>query len=296
MRLRAVRSDVRVQKVFLDCVAALALAIVAFLALPAFAQNFPARPSGPVLDQAGLLSPSQKVDVSSKLEAFHERTGRALVVATVTSLEGREIEPYATALGRRWGIGGEADDIGILLLVAPKERQVWIATGYGADDYLTDAMSGTIIRQDILPRFKAGDMGGGIIAGVDAIIRQLELPPDEAARRARAAERSTRARADGVGIVPVVVIVLIFFIIIGGINALTRGGRRYRGGRRSRGGGIDPVVILWGLDALSRSSRGGRGGWSGGGWGGGGGFGGGGGGFGGFGGGSFGGGGAGGSW
>ena len=276
--------------------AALWLAVL-LVAGPAAAQDYPARPAGPLLDQAALLTPSQSIDVTSKLEAFHERTGRALVVVTVRSLGGQEIEPYATELGRRWGIGGEKDDVGVLLLVAPAERQVWIATGYGADDYLTAAMSGTIIRQAIVPKFKAGDMGGGIVAGVDAVIGQLELPPEEAAKRTRAADQRARDRSDDVGLVPVIVIVVVFFVIIGGIRSMVRGGRKYRG-NRSRGG-IDPLVILWGLDELSRSNRRG-GGWSSGGWGGGGGFGGGGGGggggFGGFGGGSFGGGGAGGSW
>lgn len=274
--------------------AALWLAVL-LVAGPVAAQDYPPRPAGPLLDQAGLLTPSQSIDVTSKLEAFHERTGRALVVATVKSLEGQEIEPYATELGRRWGIGGEKDDVGVLLLVAPAERQVWIATGYGADDYLTDAMSGTIIRQAIVPNFKAGDMGGGIVAGVDAIIRQLELPPQEAARRVRDAGQRARDSGDDVGLLPVFVIVVVFFVIIGGIRGMVRGGRRYRG-RRTRGGGIDPFVVLWGLNELSRSR--GRGSWNGGGGGGFGGFGGGGGGggFGGFGGGSFGGGGAGGSW
>lgn len=276
-----------------------AIFVLGSIANPAFAQEYPARPAGPVLDEAKLLTPSQAVDISSKLVAFNERSGRALVVATVKSLGGQEIEPYATELGRRWGIGGKEDDIGALLLVAPKERQVWIATGYGADDYLTDAMAGTIIRQAIIPRFKAGDMGGGIVAGVDAIIKQLELPPEEAARRAGQADAQARDRADDPGGIPIFVIVIVMFVIFATLRGIARGGRRYRS---ARSGGIDPVVVLWGLDALSRSSRG-RGSWGGGGsfgggfgGGGGGGFGGGGGGFGGFGGGSFGGGGAGGSW
>ena len=270
--------------------------VALFFAASAAAQDYPARPQGPVLDQAGLLTPAHSVDVTSKLTAFNERTGRAIVVATVTSLGGADIQTYATELGRRWGIGGEKDDIGVLLLVAPNERKVWIATGYGADDYLTDAMSGVIIREQILPRFKADDMSGGIVAGVDAIIRQLELPPDEAAKRAQQAEAGRRSETQfGIGdIIPVIVIVVIFFTIIGSI-AGKRGGRRYRARRHA--GGIDPWIVVWGLSELSRASRGGRGGWGGGGWGGGGGFGGGGGGgFGGFGGGSFGGGGAGGSW
>ena len=268
-----------------------ALWLAVLFAVSPLAAKLPERPAGPILDEAGLLTPAQKVDLTGKLTAFNDRTGRALVVATVNSLGGQEIQPYANDLGRKWGIGDEKTDTGVLLLVAPTERKVWIATGYGADDYLTDAMAGTIIRSAILPRFKAGDMGGGIIAGVDAIIQQLELPPEEAAKRAETAQARARDRDHNVGFFPVIVIVFAFFMIIGGISGMTRGGRRYHSRRRR--GGIDPVVVLWGLEALSHASRG-RGGWGGGGFGG---FGGGGGGgFGGFGGGSFGGGGAGGSW
>jgi uncharacterized protein len=270
-----------------------ALWLAVFLAAGATAAKLPERPAGPILDEAGLLTPAQQVDLTSKLTAFNDRTGRALVVATVKSLGGQEIQPYANDLGRKWGIGDEKSDSGVLLLVAPTERKVWIATGYGADDYLTDAMAGTIIRSAILPRFKAGDMGGGIVAGVDAIIHQLELPPQEAAKRAQDAQARARDREDDVGFFPVIIIVFVFFMIIGGISGMTSGGRRYQSRRRR--GGIDPIVVLWGLQALSHASRG-RGGWGGGGGLGGFGGGGGGGGFGGFGGGSFGGGGAGGSW
>jgi uncharacterized protein len=254
----------------------------------------PSKVKDPVYDEAGLLTPAQVLDLNGKLTAFNDRSGRALVVATVKSLGGQEIEPYATQLGRRWGIGDAEEDNGVLLLVAPNERKVWIATGYGADDYLTDAMSGIIIREQILPRFKAGDMGGGIVAGVDAIIKQLELPPEEAARRARdVAAKATKRSGSDIPFVPIVFVMVVMFMMLAGARR-GGGGKRYH--RRS--GGIDPMVVLWGLDAISRASRGSRGS---GGWGGGGGFGGfggggPGGGFGGFGGGSFGGGGAGGSW
>jgi len=173
------------------------------------------------------------------------------------------------------------------MVVAPKERKVWIATGYGAGGYLTDSVTGRIIREAVLPRFKAGDMGGGIIAGADRVIEVMKLPPDEAVKQAQqtAAQDKERGRS-GAGFLPVVLIIVIFFTIIGGISRAGGGGRKYRG-RRS-GGGIDPLVVLWGLEAITRASRGGGGGWGGGGFGGGGGFSGGGG--------SFGGGGAGGSW
>jgi uncharacterized protein len=260
--------------------------LMALLPDPALAQTFP-KLTGRVVDQAGLLTPAQVVDLTSKSETLEQRTGRQFVVATVNSLERRTIEEYANRLFREWKLGAADRDDGVLLIVAPNERKVRIETGYGARVFLTDAVSSVIIRESILPRFKAGDMGGGIVAGADQIISMMELPPAEAAKRAQEIGASEARRQDRrVNPFPVLFIVIIFFVIIGSISSRA-GGRRYR-----RRGGISPWVILWGLDALSRGGRGGGWGGGGGGWGGGGG------GFGGFsgGGGSSGGGGASGGW
>ena len=270
--------------------AALLLAFFA-LAAPATAQTFPPL-TGRVVDQAHLLTPAQVQDLTSKSEALEAQSKRQFVVATVNSLEGYPIEDYAYRLGRYWKIGsGKAND-GVLLVVAPKERKVWIATGYGAGGFLTDAMSGIITREAILPRFKAGDMGGGIVAGADAIIKQMSLPPEEAKKNAAAAEQAQKQRQrSGGNPLPIIFWgMVIGFVVLSHFRRAV--GRRYR----SRRSGVNPWVVLWGLNELSRGSRGGWGGGSS--WGGGGGGWGGGGGGGGFsgGGGSFGGGGAGGSW
>jgi uncharacterized protein len=207
------------------------------------------------------------------------------------------IEDYGNKLIRAWKVGDEKRDDGVILLVAPNERQVRIETGYGAEGFLPDILAGRIIRDTITPRFKAGDMGGGITAGADAIIHQMSLPADQAQQTVARAEQAqqSRQRSSG-GAVPVVFWLMILgFVVLSMVRRPQ--GRRYRSRSRSglRSGGISPWVILWGLSELSRGSRGS--GWGGGGFGGGGGWGGGGGGgFGGFGGGSGGGGGASGSW
>jgi uncharacterized protein len=258
------------------------------LAAPAAAQTFPPL-TGRVVDQAHLLSPAQVADLTSKSQAVQTQTGRQFVVATVNSLEGYPIEDYAYRLGRAWKIGSEKEDNGVVLVVAPNERKVSIATGYGAGGFLTDAMSGVIIREAILPHFKQSppDYGGGIEEGANQIIKQMSLPPAEAAKNVAAAEQAQQKRQhSGQAVLPGI----FWFMIVGFLllSVFRRSqGRRYR----RRGGGISPWVVLWGLNELSRGSRGG-GSWGGGGggWGGGGG-----GGFSG-GGGSFGGGGASGSW
>jgi uncharacterized protein len=286
-----------IQRKVLDCFAALAMTVLLLWAVPASAQSFP-QLSGRVVDQADLLRPEQELDISSKSQALEAQTGRQFVVATVKSLEGYPIDDYAYRLGRAWNIGDEKRDDGVILLVAPNERKVWIATGYGAGAFLTDAMSGVIIREDILPQFKKNppDYGAGITAGADAIVKQMSLPPDQARANAeKARQQSSRRGSGGVWFLPILFAMIVGFAILASL-ARRGSGKRYR----ARRGGIDPWIVLWGLNELNRASRG-RGGWGGGDWGGGGsfgGFGGGGGGFGGFsgGGGSFGGGGAGGSW
>jgi uncharacterized protein len=268
------------------------LALLA-LATPVAAQTFPASNGSPVVDQAGILRPEQVVDLKSKSEALYAQSGRAFAVATVKSLEGLPVEDYAYRLGRYWKLGSAKNNDGILLLVAPNEHKVAITTGYGAGAYMTDAMSGIIIREAILPHFKQNppDYGGGIEAGADAIIKQMSLPPAEAQKNVAQAQQAQQQRQhSGGNPLPV-----FFWLMVIGFVVLSHfrraAGRRYR----TRHGGVSPWVALWGLNALSNSGRGGWGGGSS--WGGGGGFsGGGGGGFGGFGGGSFGGGGASGSW
>ena len=282
--------------------AVLWLALVAFAA-PVSAQHFPANNGSPVVDQAHLLTPEQLVDLKSKAEALYAQTGQAFAIATVDSLEGYDVDDYAYRLGRAWGLGQKGTNEGVLLLVAPKERKVSIATGYGAGGNMTDAMSGIIIRENILPHFKQNDYGGGIEAGADAIIKQMSLSSDQAkANATKAAQAQQSRRHSGGGVLPGIFWAMIIAFVV--LSLFRRaGGRRYRARHSS---GISPWVVLWGLNELSRGSRGGWGsgsGWSdsGGSWGGGGGSswgggGGGGGGFGGFGGGSCGGGGASGSW
>ena len=273
--------------------AVLWLALIA-LATPVAAQTFPPL-TGRVVDQAHLLSPEQVQDLTSKSAALESQKGAQFVVATVNSLEGYPVEDYGYRLGRAWGIGQKGKDNGVILLVAPNEHKVRIEVGYGATPYITDAMSGLIIRENVIPRFKQNDYGGGIEAGADAIIKQMSLSPDEAQKNIAAAEQVQQKRQhSGGNPLPFIFWMMVIGFVV--LSHFRRGrGRRYR----SRHGGISPWVVLWGLNELNRGSR--RSSWDGGSsWGGGGGGwgGGGGGGFGGFsgGGGSFGGGGASGSW
>jgi uncharacterized protein len=279
-------------------VALFAVLLLGGLATPAGAQEFPPRPDGPIYDASDLIPPAQEAAMDARLREFNQRTGNAVIVATVPSLGGENIENYATGLYETWGIGGAERDAGVLLLIAPNERMMRIEVGYGLTPYITDILSGRIIRNEITPRFKAGDMAGGVGAGVDAIVTQLEKSPEDAiaiAEAAAAAQKSGGAKAGSfVGGAIFLALFLLFFVLP--IVFAARGGKRHR---RSGMGNAVANIILWeALKAASGHKGGGWGGGGGGGFGGGGGggFGGGGGGFGGFGGGMSGGGGASGGW
>lgn len=261
-----------------------------FIGSPASAQDFP-KLTGRVVDQADLLTPEQEASLTAKLAGLETQSNRQLVVATISDLQGYDISDYGYRLGRHWAIGqdgkGESEkDNGAILIVAPNERRMRIEVGYGLEPVLTDGLSSSIIRNDITPFFKSGDFNGGINAGVDRIVTQLTLPPEQAARVAEeAALNENRSNADGGDLFLVIFWLFVFlFFILPIIISIARGGKKHRRGRDRHWGG---PVIIWGGGSSDWGGRGSSWGGGGGGFGGGG-FGGGGG--------SFGGGGASGGW
>jgi len=228
------------------------------------AQDYP-KLTGRVVDQANLLPPTQETALVTKLAALEESTQRQLVVATVSDLQGRDIADYAVGLFRAWGIGRKDQDDGVLFLIAPNDRRMRIEVGYGLEPVLTDALSGRIIRNTVTPKFKAGDMAGGIHAGTDAIIEQITLPPAQARANAVAAE--SKSSGSGASTFFLIFWLLVLFLVILPIVRGRRGGRRY-GGKRSPWGA--PVIIWgggsdWGSGHSSWGGGGGFGGLSGGG-------------------------------
>jgi uncharacterized protein len=138
----------------------------------AFALDFP-QLTGRVVDQAGVMSADSRSAIEAKLKDLEDKSGIQLVVATVKSLQGGDIETYANQLFRAWKLGQAQKNNGVLLLVAPAEHKVRIEVGYGLEGTLTDALSSVIISSAIVPRFKANDYSGGIERGVDGIISVL---------------------------------------------------------------------------------------------------------------------------
>jgi len=150
--------------------------------LAVLAANFPAL-TGRIVDQANIIPAATRADIEPKLVDLETKSGIQLVVATVSSLQGQEIEPYANELFRTWKLGEKTKNNGVLLLVAPNERRARIEVGYGLEGTLTDALSKIIIANAIAPRFKAGDFGGGVSRGVDDVITVLTTDASEWQKR-----------------------------------------------------------------------------------------------------------------
>jgi uncharacterized protein len=146
---------------------------VLFVVGPALAKDVPYL-TGRVNDYANLIPADQRQRIEAKLAQFERQTGDQVAVLTIDSLDGEAIEDYANRVARTWALGQKGKDNGALLLVAKQDRKMRIEVGYGLEPVLTDLQTSIIQNEVIIPHFKQGDFGGGIEAGVDAILSTIQ--------------------------------------------------------------------------------------------------------------------------
>jgi len=207
--------------------ACLAAVLAAGFAAAAFAFDFPPL-TGRVVDQANIISAESRSDIEAKSKALEDKSGIQLVVATVKSLQGSDVETYANELFRFWKLGQAQKNNGVLLLVAPAEHKVRIEVGYGLEGTLTDALSSVIISSAMVPRFRNNDYSGGIERGVDGIISVLTTDAVEWQRKVNVrADEPSDVVARLLPIVLFIVIVLVFRYFVGNVQN-SAGGRYVR--------------------------------------------------------------------
>jgi uncharacterized protein len=152
--------------------------------------DFP-KPLGAVNDFAEVLSEEQEATLTALLEKLEQDTTAEVAVATVTTLDGMSVEEYANRLFAEWGIGRRGKDNGVLIVVAPGQREMRIEVGYGLEGVLPDGLAGEVIRASFVPSFRDDDYGAGIIAGTQRvagiITRNQEVSAEELAALERAA-------------------------------------------------------------------------------------------------------------
>lgn len=221
--------------------------------------------SGRVVDNAHLLNATTLDKMTQELAALERQTGDQIVVATLSTLSGYDIETYSNTLFRRWALGQKQMNNGVLLLVAPTERHVRIEVGYGLEGVLTDALSAVIINTLILPNFREGKFENGIVEGVAAIKDILTGSKADFDDRVKARLQiehekvKQQQKQEMITNVAAFIIFVIFVVlpILASIFGTKIGPRRYRW--------LGIVFVLWFLG----SGRGGFGGGLGGGFGGG---------------------------
>jgi len=126
--------------------------------------------SGRVNDYAGILSPETIAQLNSKLKLFEDSTSDQIVVLTINSLDGANLEAYSVNVAQTWKLGQKGKDNGVLLLVVKGDRKIRIEVGYGLEGTLTDALCSVIIQREILPKFRSGNYDDGVKAGIAAIL------------------------------------------------------------------------------------------------------------------------------
>ena len=261
------------------------LILISFISIQTIAQNFPQKTNPPriVNDYTNFLTKSENQKLENKLAEFSRETSTQIAIVIVESIDGYDVASYAFELGERWGVGQKGKDNGILIVIKPKtlasKGEITIATGYGVEGAVPDAIAKRIIENEIKPYFKQNMFYKGLDEATNRIM--------ELSRGEYTADDYKQATSGSVGsAIPTVIIFLI--VIIFSFIGRARRARHYAMGHNV------PFWIAMGMLGSNRSHGGSFGNFSSGS----GSFGGfsGGGGFGGFGGGSFGGGGAGGSW
>lgn len=130
--------------------------------------------SGRVVDRASILNEETERLITSLLAAHEDTTSNQVVVLTIPSLEGANLESYSLEVARTWALGREDRNNGVLLLIAYNDRKMRIEVGYGLEGDLPDAMAKRIIDYEMTPAFRNGDFDGGVLNGVRAIVGTIE--------------------------------------------------------------------------------------------------------------------------
>jgi uncharacterized protein len=244
------------------------------------AQEPPPELTAPVNDFANVIDPSSERAMDSLIRSLQQASGDVVVVATIPTYQPYgDIREYAVRMfeNRGRGVGAKGQDNGLLILLAERDRQVWVEVGYDLEQFITDGFAGETSRQYMVPEFRRGNYGAGLLAGTSRIIGRIA----DARGVTLQGVRPTTPRAVGSGGpgTPFIIALFIFIVVVQLIARALGFGRR----RRFRRGGWGGYYGGW----HSGVGPFGGGGFGGGGFGGG---------FGGFGGGRSGGGGGGASW
>ena len=164
-----------------------------------------------------MLSAGARQRLESELAAFEKTESTQVVLLTVPTLEGEPIEQFGIKVAEAWRIGQKGTDNGVILILSKQDRKIRIEVGRGLEGRLTDLTSGRIIRDEIAPRLKAGDVDGGISAGLVAIMAAVK---GEYAATPRDLQHGKRSAPP---IFTLLIVALVICVFLGAISRVLSG-------------------------------------------------------------------------
>lgn len=203
--------------------------------------------NNPVIDEAKILSASDKQAIETKLRSLNDRGLAQAAVVIVPTTNGEDIFDYSMKVADRWKLGKKDTDQGLLMVVAVNDRKMYILTGYGLEGTIPDAVAKRIISDDITPRFKQGDYAGGITAGINRIEERLTTDPAILKQAdANRVNTNSNAQSNQEGGIPL--IFLGFFGFVAGMILTSILGRFF--GSIATAGGIVTLGTIFGAGLL----------------------------------------------
>jgi uncharacterized protein len=215
-----------------------ALLVGAVTGVPQAALRLPPPPERRVNDYAGVLSEADRSRLEQKLMSREGSSTNQIVVAIFKSLEGESLEDFSVRLAQSWRVGQKGLDNGVVFVVFVDDRKMRLEVGYGLESSLTDAVSSSILRNEVAPRFRESRMADGIAAGLDAIDQAIAGTYARSGPRARS--------GDGAPDIPLALVAGLAVVVIAGtamaLNARSQRRRGWtaghRGWARDRGRGV----------------------------------------------------------
>jgi uncharacterized protein len=220
-------------------VASCCVVVCLCLAAPARAQEPPPELTQPVNDFANVIDASSESGMDSLIRSLQQASGDIVVVATVdTFAPYATLQQYAVEMfeNRGRGIGAKGKDNGVLVVLAVKDRAVWIEAGYDLEQFITDGFAGETSRQAMVPEFRRGNYGAGLLAGVSRVIARIAEGRNVTLQGVRPNARRTAPGGSGTALLIAMIILFAVLRMIGRFMGFG-GRRRYRRGWGGHYGG-----------------------------------------------------------
>ena len=163
-----------------------------------------------VTDQTATLSAQQQDSLEQSLAAFETRKGSQIAVLIVPTTQPESIEQYSLRVAEQWQIGRSKIDDGALLVIAKDDRALRIEVGYGLEGALNDATAKRIISETIVPRLKENDFYGGVVAGLEQMMKVVDGEPLPAA--------ASRPAGDGTGLQSYIAVIFMITLFVGEVS------------------------------------------------------------------------------